>query len=77
MICLLVLIKIEIESNAIFFKKKKTIDELHVRIMLGDVFGSAENQKQATYGLGYILTLTRNSDNSVLNKENGTNNVKF
>ena len=29
--------------------------------------------KKATYGLEYILTLTRNSDNSVLNKDNATN----
>ena len=34
----------------------------HVRIMLKDVFGSAEHQEKATYGLGYKLTLTRNKD---------------
>ena len=42
----------------------------HVRIMLKDVFGFSELQEKATYGLGYKLTLTRNTDNSVLNKDN-------
>ena len=34
----------------------------HVRIMLRDVFGFPEHQEQATFGLGYKLTLTRNTD---------------
>ena len=42
----------------------------HIRIYLRDVFGFAEYQEKATYGLGYKLTLTRNTDNSVLNKGN-------
>ena len=46
----------------------------HVRIYLKDVFGFAEYQEKGTYGLGYKLTLTRNTDNSVLNKANGINN---
>ena len=49
----------------------------HVRIYLKDVFGCAEYQEKATYGLGYKLTLTRNSDNAVLNKGNATNNAKI
>ena len=49
----------------------------HVRIHLGDIFGFAENQEKGTYGLGYKLTLTRSSDNVVLNKDNATNNVKI
>ena len=44
----------------------------HVRSYLKDVFGFAEHQEKATYGLGYKLTLTRNSDNAVLNKANAT-----
>ena len=44
----------------------------HVRIMLKDVFGFAEHQEKATYGLGYKIVLTRNVDNSVLNKANAT-----
>ena len=39
----------------------------HVRIMLKDVFGFAEYQEKAAFGIAYILTLTRNGDNSVLN----------
>ena len=48
----------------------------HVRIYLKDVFGFAEYQEKATYGLGYKLTLTRNTDNAVLTKGNAINNVK-
>ena len=44
----------------------------HVRIYLKDIFGYAEHQEKATYGLGYKLTLTRNTDNAVLNKDNAT-----
>ena len=45
----------------------------HVRIYLKDVFGFAEYQEKGTYGLGYKLTMTRNSDNAVLNKANAIN----
>ena len=37
-----------------------------------DIFGFAGNQEKGTYGLGLKLTLTRNVDNSVLNKANAT-----
>ena len=50
--------------------------KFHVRIHLKDVFGFAEYQEKATCGLGYKLTLTRNTDNAVLNKANATNNAK-
>ena len=46
----------------------------HVRIYLKDVFGFAEYQEKATYGLGYKLSMTKNSDNAVLNKANAINN---
>ena len=49
----------------------------HVRIYLKDVFGFAEYQDKGTYGLGYRLTLTRNSDNALLNKGNAINNAKI
>ena len=39
--------------------------------MLKDVFGFAEQQEEATYGLGYKLTLTRNKDDAVLDKAAG------
>ena len=48
----------------------------HDRIYLKNVIGYAEYQEKATYGLGYKLTLTRNSDNAVLNKGNAINNAK-
>ena len=43
----------------------------HVKIMLKDVFGFAEHQEKATYGLGYKLTLTRNKDDAVIDKAGG------
>ena len=53
----------------------KTIKgKCHIRIYLKDVFGFAEHQEKGTYGLGYKLTLTRNSDNAVLNKDNAVAN---
>ena len=47
---------------------KKVKGKCLTRIYLKDVFGFAEHQERATYGLGYKLTLTRASDNAVLNK---------
>ena len=44
----------------------------HMRIYLKDIFRFAEHQEKATYVLGYKLTLTRASDNAVLNKTNAT-----
>ena len=49
----------------------------HIRIYLKDVFGFAEYQENATDGLGYKLTMTKNTDNAVLNKGNATNNAKI
>ena len=46
----------------------------HIRIYLKDIFGFAEHQKKGTYCLGFKLTLTRNTDNTVLNKDNAVAN---
>ena len=46
----------------------------HIRVYLKDVFSYAEYQEKGTYGLGYILTLTRNTDDAVLNKDNAVVN---
>ena len=55
----------------------KTIKgKYHIRIYLKDIFGFAEHQEKGTYGLGYKLTLTRNTDNAVLNKDNAVVNGK-
>ena len=56
------------------YNNKTQKGKYHVRIYLKDVFGFAEYQEKGTYGLGYKLTLTRNSDNTVLNKANAMNN---
>ena len=56
---------------------KNVKGKYHVRIYLKDVFGLAEHQAKATYGLGYKLTLTRASDNAVLNKTKATPFGKF
>ena len=53
----------------------KTIKgKYHIRVYLKDIFGFIENQEKGTYGLGYKLTLTRNTDNAVLNKDNAVAN---
>ena len=44
----------------------------HVRLYLKDIFGFAGHMEKATYGLGYKLILIRNSDNTVLNKNNAS-----
>ena len=54
--------------------KKTQKEKFHVRIYLKDVFGFAEFQQKATYGLSYKLTLTRNTDNAILNNDNAINN---
>ena len=43
-----------------------------MRIYLEDIFGFAEQQEKATYGLGCKLTITGNSEHVVLNKTNAT-----
>ena len=50
--------------------------KFHIRIYLKYVFGFAGHQEKGTYGLGYKLTLTRNTENAVLNKTAATNNGK-
>ena len=50
---------------------KRVKGKYHVKIMLRDVFGFAERQDKATYGLGYKLTLTRNKDEGVIDKVAG------
>ena len=49
----------------------------HLRIYLKDIFGFAEYQEKGTYGWGYKLTLTRDGDNAVLNKDNAVANAKI
>ena len=51
--------------------------KFHVGIYLKDVFGFAEYQEKATYGLDYKLTLTRNIEKAGLNKGNAINNGKI
>ena len=54
---------------------KSTKGNCHVRIYLKDVFGFAEHQDNCTYGLGYNLTLQRNSDNHVLSHRAAATNA--
>ena len=49
----------------------------HVKIMLKDVFGFAEHQEKATYGLGYKLTLTRNKGDAVIDKAGGITDARI
>ena len=45
---------------------KNVNGKFHLRIMLKDVFGFAEHQKKAPYGLGYKRTLTGKKDEAVI-----------
>ena len=63
MVCLMVLIVIVIEDN----ETQKGYFNLH---FFKDMFGFAEHQGKATYSFGYKSTITRNTDNAVLNKDN-------
>ena len=52
----------------------------HVRILLNDIFGFSgfsQHQEKATFGLGYKLIITRNSDNAVLKKDNANKTGKI
>ena len=55
--------------------KGKYLFTIYIKI----IFGFAVYQEKATNGLGYKLTLTRNTDNAVLNKDNVTvfGNIKI
>ena len=52
-------------------RNKNVKVKLNLRNMLKDVFGSAECQEKATYGLGYKLTLRRTNDDAVIDKVGG------
>ena len=45
--------------------------------MLNDVFGFAQDQEKATYGLGYRLTLTRTKNEAVIDKVGGIADDRF
>ena len=45
--------------------------------MLKVFLNFAVHQERGTYGPGYRLTLSRNSDNALLNKGNALNNAKI
>ena len=79
------------DSNDLYigfdYSRNKRKDELalnknikgkyHAKIMLKDVFGFAEHQEKATYGLGFKLTLTRNKDDAVIDKANGVADARI
>ena len=58
-------------------KSKNIKVKYHVRIYLKDAFGFAEQKEKGTFGLGYKLTLTRNTDYAVSNKGNAIDNAKI
>ena len=55
----------------VFALNKNIKGKYHLKIMLKDVFGFVEYQQKASYGLGYKLTLTRNKDDTVVDKAVG------
>ena len=62
------------KRKRVLTNNKNIKGKYHIRIHLKDIFGYAEYQEKGTYGLGYKLTLTRNTDNAVLNKDNAVVN---
>ena len=50
---------------------KNVKGKFHLIILLKDVFGFAECHEKATYGLRYILTLTTNKEDAVIDKAGG------
>ena len=58
-------------------ENKSIKGKYHIRIYLKDIFGFAEHQEKGTYGLGYKLTLTRDTDNTVLNKDDAVANARI
>ena len=56
---------------------KRVKGKYHVRTMLKDIFGFAEHQEKATFGLDYKLTLTRNKDEAVIDKSLGIANARI
>ena len=56
---------------------KTTKSNYHVRIYLKDVFGFAKHQDICNYGMGYKLTLQRNTDNHVLSHSAGVNDAAY
>ena len=48
-----------------------------MKFYLEDIFGFAEDQEKATFGHGYKVAFTRNTDDAVLNKDNAINNAKI
>ena len=51
---------------------KNTEGKFRARIYIKDIFSFAEHMEKATYSSDYRLTLKRNTDNAVLNKDNAT-----
>ena len=45
--------------------------------MFKDVFGFAEHQEKATYGLRYKLTLTRNNYDAVIDKAGAIDDARI
>ena len=52
-------------------QNKNAKGKYHLRIMLKDVFGFAEHQEKATYGLGYKSTSNRNKVEAVIDEAGG------
>ena len=55
---------------------KNVKDKYHDRIYLRELSGFAEFQEKGTYGLGYRLVLTRDTDDGVVNKAAAVANAK-
>ena len=57
--------------------EKNIKGKYHLRNMLKDVFGFAEHQEKATYGLGYKITLKTNKDEAAIDRAGGIADARF
>ena len=57
--------------------KRNVKVKYHPKLLLKDVSRFAEHQEKATYGLGYKLTLTRNKNDSVIDKATGVADARI
>ena len=56
---------------------KNVKGKFYLGMLMKDVFGFAEHQEKATYGLGYELTLTRSKDEAVIEKVAGVADARI
>ena len=71
-ICVLVFVRGIFNRATALGTNKVSRSELHAKILIEDVFGFAENQVKATYGLGFEITMYRKIGSAILSRNAAT-----